>query len=363
MPKVFYDQRWCVQNGIGRFATELKARLENTYAIAMRDVELKHSPTDPLDPFRLARFLKSNQASLFISPGFNVPVGSPCQTVATIHDLIHVQFAGEQSLAKSVYYRYLQRPVIRRSPMTLTVSEFSRQQILNWYRLPDSRVVSVGNGISDAFTPDGSKRVSTEPYFVYVGNTKPHKNLPALLDAFETVANSSDASLLMVVKSDHWLKSELEERRLVKRVKVVSGVDDETLASFYRGAVAAILPSHFEGFGLPLVEAMACGCPVLGANVTSIPEVMGEAGISFSPNDPAAISKIMLDLLSNQPLRQQLAEQGLTRAKDFSWDQVAQLAFDAISPILCQKRFTEKPQSKKSAPANRSAEKQFFKAG
>ncbi|KAA1262403.1 Glycogen synthase [Rubripirellula obstinata] len=334
MPRVFYDQRWCVQNGIGRFATELKSRLENEHALDLRDVELSHPPTHPLDSIRLSRYLFCNKASLFISPGFNVPIWSRCPVVATVHDLIHVQFAGEQTLAKSLYYRFLQRPVIRRSPVTLTVSDFSRQQIVDWYGLAESKVVSVRNGISDAFKPDGPAHITESPYFVYVGNTKSHKNLPALLDAIQSVAKTTNANLLMVVKSDQWLQTQLQERGLTERVEVVSGVDDEKLASFYRGAVATILPSYFEGFGLPLVEAMACGCPVVGANVTSIPEVIGDAGLLFSPDDSAELAEIILGLLKDDQHCQALSCRGLRRAQDFSWDQVASLAYAAISPLL-----------------------------
>lgn len=334
MPNIFYDQRWCSQNGIGRFATELKARLEKKHSIRLRDIELSHSPTHPLDAFRLSRFLNSKQASMFISPGFNVPIWSGCPVVATVHDLIHVQYAGEQSLAKSLYYRFVQRPVIRRSPVTLTVSEFSRRQIVDWYGVSESQVVSVGNGISDAFKPAGPKRVADQPYFVYVGNTKPHKNIPTLLDALQTLADTTHAKLLMVVKSDVWLQTQIEERGLLQRIELISGVDDETLAKFYRGAVATVLPSHFEGFGLPLVEAMACGCPVIGANVTSIPEVMGDAGVMFCPDNPSELADIMLDLLGNSQRRDQLRECGMARAKDFSWDQVAQRAHAAIATVI-----------------------------
>jgi glycosyltransferase involved in cell wall biosynthesis len=351
MTRIFYDQRWCVQNGIGRFATELKSRLRDVYGISLRDVKLKHAPTHPLDALRLSWYLATQKASLFISPGFNVPIWSRCPVVATVHDLIHVRHKGEQTLAKSLYYRFLQRPVVRRSPVTLTVSEFSKSQILDWYDLPEWKVVSVQNGISNAFRKDGPTRSVDDPYFVYVGNTKPHKNLPALLDAFSSIAKTTRARLLMVVKSDPWLQHQLQERGLNERVDLVSGIDDETLATYYRGAVATILPSYFEGFGLPLVEAMACGCPVVGANVTSIPEVVGSAGILFSPENPSELAAIMMELLTDTHRCHQLSNQGITRAQDFSWDRVAESTFHAIKPLLGQANHAN-PDSRNNEPGD-----------
>ena len=336
MPAIFYDQRWCVQHGIGRFATELRKRLIESHAVPLRDVNLAHAPTDPLDAIRLSRFLRRNGASLFISPGFNVPLMPSCTVVATIHDLIHVHYKQERSLPKSLYYRLIQRPVIRRSPFTLTVSEFSRQQIIQWYGLAESSVVSIGNGISEAFMRIGVKHQRGRPYFMYVGNTKPHKNVSGLLDALMRLTHAVDAELVMIVKEDDWLKNEINSRSLAERITLLSGISDIQLATYYRGAVATVLPSHYEGFGLPLVESMACGCPVIGADTTSIPEVIKGAGELFDPDDSSELAERMLGLINSTSRRNLLGERGICRALDFSWDSVADKAVNALRPILDQ---------------------------
>ncbi len=132
MSRFFFDHRWCGTHGIGRFATEVRKRLTG-----FTDLALSGSPTHPLDALRVAFSLKRSRAKAYLSPGFNVPAGARCPVIATIHDLIHVHFADERTRAKLAYYRYIQRPIVRRSPLTLTVSQYSRQQIIEWYGVPE----------------------------------------------------------------------------------------------------------------------------------------------------------------------------------------------------------------------------------
>ena len=150
MPGFYFDHRWCAPHGIGRFATEIRSRLSG-----WNDLPMKGYPTHPLDAFKLARCLNRENATLFFSPGFNVPAWSKCPSICTVHDLIHVHYAHQRSSLTLAYYRMIQRPIVRRSPLTLTVSEFSRQQIIEWYNVPEERVVCVGNGVSNDFTPEG----------------------------------------------------------------------------------------------------------------------------------------------------------------------------------------------------------------
>jgi glycosyltransferase involved in cell wall biosynthesis len=331
MSNLFFDHRWCAPHGIGRFATEVRKRLTG-----FADLPLSGSPTSPLDALHLARGLRRAGAEGFFSPGFNVPLRSACPVVVTIHDLIHVHFAAERSPWKTAYYRLLQRPIVRQSPLTLTVSEYSRQQIVQWYDVPEDRVVCVGNGISDEFIPTGSSIDSEQPYFLYVGNVKPHKNVGALLTAFSRLNQTHDIRCKLVSPATRWLDGEIAKRHLQGAIDVVRDIDDKSLAEHYRGAVALVLPSHFEGFGLPLAEAMACGCPVVASNRTSIPEVVGPAGILFDPDDADSLSAAMSDVLGDPGLRERMIAQGLVRAQSFRWDAVAErirVALAAVFPV------------------------------
>lgn len=329
MSRFLYDQRWCGTHGIGRFASEVRKRLTG-----FADLALGGSPTHPLDALRVGFSLRQNRAKVFLTPGFNVPIAACCPVITTIHDLIHVHFADERTRAKLAYYRYVQRPVVRRSPVTLTVSEYSRQQIIEWYGVPESRVVCVGNGISDQFTESGEAVRSERPYFLYVGNTKPHKNVKTLLSAMSLLVQECDAELVLVAKNCRWLVEQTAAANLTSRVTTISNLDDRELASWYRGAAALVLPSHYEGFGLPILEAMACGCPVIGSNRTSIPEVLAGSGLLFEPSDDESLADKMRTLLADASRRAELRVQGLARSAAFTWDLVASRVRDSIAPHL-----------------------------
>lgn len=326
MSALYFDHRWGGAHGIGRFAIEVRRRLAG-----FTDLPLGGSPTHPADSIRLAQFLHRAHAKFFLSPGFNVPLWSRCQVIATIHDLIHVHFPMERTSAKLAYYRWIQRRMIRNAPVTLTVSEFSRRQIVEWYGVPEGRVVSVGNGVSEAFYQTTEPKQLARPYFLYVGNSKPHKNLGVLLDAMKRLSADHDVELVMVMHPDRSLQSEVVRRGLEGRLTIRGGMDDWELASWYRGAVALVLPSLYEGFGLPIVEAMASGCPVIGSDRTAIPEVIGNAGLIFNACDPSELECRMRQLLSDESLRGWLCGIGRLRADKFRWDSVASRIRNAIS--------------------------------
>ncbi|QDT06018.1 D-inositol 3-phosphate glycosyltransferase [Rubripirellula lacrimiformis] len=326
MPGLYFDQRWCAQHGIGRFATETRKHL-----VGWNDLPINGYPTNATDAWRLGRCLRREKATLFFSPGFNVPAFAKCRVVCTIHDLIHVHYRDKQSKLKLAYYKHLQRPVVRRSPLTLTVSEFSRQQIIQWYGLRDSQVVCVGNGVSDEFTPDGPRLDTDQRFLLYVGNTRPHKNVDVLLRALSRI--DSDLSLTMVMKPNDSIRRRIQQLGLAQRVRFRTGLSDAELAMHYRAAVATVLPSYFEGFGLPLVEAMACGCPVMGADRTSIPEVMGSAGLLFDPDDEESLVEQITRIESPSSDRQSKVALGLRQASRFRWADVAYRIDNALKNV------------------------------
>lgn len=329
MSELYFDHRWCAPHGIGRFATEVRQRL-----VGFADLPIGGSPTSPIDACTLARWLGRSGAKTFFTPGFNVPAWSKCNIVTTVHDLIHVHFRDEASVLKTAYYRYVQRPVIRRSPVTLTVSEFSRQQIIQWYGVDEDRVVVVGNGVSEDFTAEGPAAANDRPYFFYVGNAKPHKNVNALLHAFSMLSRTEDVALKLVMKPNDDLLGRVADLSIANRVEFLTGLSDSQLAALYRGASALVLPSYFEGFGLPIVEAMACGCPVIGANRTSIPEVAGKAGLLFEPDDHEQLADAMKRMLGESQERDTLVAHGTERAKEFQWAHVASKVQAALDPLI-----------------------------
>jgi glycosyltransferase involved in cell wall biosynthesis len=313
-----FDSRWEGQHGIGRFAEEIGRRLSGFTRIS-----LSGSPSDAIDCVRLTQHLRSHKPQLYLSPGYNVPLGSPCPFVVTVHDLNHFAIRENSGFLKRFYYANVLKPALHRARAVLTVSDFSRDSICRWAGLSHSRVWNVGNGVSHVFVPAVSAPTATfRPYFLYVGNHKPHKNFIRLLQAFAR-SGLEDHFLVSTGTSTAALQQHIASWNLIGRVTFTGPISDEHLAFLYQGATALVLVSLYEGFGLPLVEAMSCGTPVITSNVASMPEVAGDAGLLVSPLDIGAISDALVRLATDLDLRQTLRSRGLERARLYSWDATA----------------------------------------
>jgi glycosyltransferase involved in cell wall biosynthesis len=322
-----FDARWDGPHGIGRFSLEVGRRLGG-----FERISLSGSPADALDPLRLALYLRSAKPELFVSPGYNPPLGAPCRFVFCVHDLNHLVRSENSSTLKRAYYRHVIRPALYRAQVVLTVSEFTRRSICEWATLPESRVRNVGNGVSDAFIPAGPPHARWDrPYFLYVGNHKPHKNFDRLLEAFALSRVQDDFLLVGTGTPTDESRRRVQDLRLEDRVSFVGEVSDHELASLYRGATALALVSLYEGFGLPLIEAMSCGTPVITSNVAAMPEVVGDAAIQVDPLDVGAIAESLAKVASDSQLRQNLRARGLERAQLYSWDITASRFTEAIS--------------------------------
>jgi glycosyltransferase involved in cell wall biosynthesis len=325
-----FDGRWDGPHGIGRFAREVGRRLGG-----FERISLSGRPSDAIDPLRLALYLRSAKPKLFVSPGYNAPLGAPCPFVFCVHDLNHLVMSENSNALKRAYYRLIMKPALHRARTVLTVSEFARRSICEWAELPESRVRNVGNGISDAFVPAALRQDDgKQPYFLYVGNHKPHKNFDRLLEAFALSKVRNDFLLMSTGSPTERLSRRMDELKLEGRVKFAGEVSDNELASLYRGATALVLVSLYEGFGLPLIEAMSCGTPVITSNVASMPEVAGNAAIQVNPLDVAAIAESMTQLASDSDLRQRLRMLGIERSRLYSWDITASRVAAAVSACV-----------------------------
>jgi len=300
---IHYDPRWSGPHGIGRFSDEVTARLPGAQPLRIGARRLSL-----LDPLATTIAVSGLRSGVYFTPGFNPPLRSPVPFVFCIHDLIHLRFAGESSALRRAYYGLVVGPAARRAARVLTVSEYSRREILEWTGLSSERVEVVGNGVSSAFRPDGPRHQPGYPYFLHVGRRALHKNVDRLVAAHAASRCGRDVRLLFTEQ-----------------------LDDAQLAAHYRGAVALVFPSLYEGFGLPVVEAMACGTPVLTSNLTALPETVGEGNALFV--DPLSVEAITagLDRLADDAaLRADLRQRGLTRAAAFSWDRVAEKVGNAL---------------------------------
>lgn len=312
------DYRWIGPHGIGRFASEVLNRLP-----AINPVPALGKPLHPLDPMLLSWILWRLRPQVYFSPGFNPPLRSPVPMVFTIHDLIHLCLPGEISLAKQLYYRHVVRPAAHQAYRVLTVSTYAQQAILDWTGLPNERVVVVGNGVGSVFCPSGVQYAPGYPYIFYAGNRKPHKNLTRLLQGFARSGLSRDVRLILTGTPEATVSQQIRALKLQDRVVYAGQLTDSELAAHYRGAMALVYPSLYEGFGLPPLEAMACGTPIMTSNRTALPEVVGDAALLIDPYDVEAIAWGIQCVVQDSTLRQALRHKGLERAQQFTWDQTA----------------------------------------
>lgn len=315
---IYADQRWIGNHGIGRFARHVLAGLN------YRPVSLAGNPADPFDSWVLAQALRSLDGhDFFFSPGYNTPLFCEAPFAFVIHDLSHIHCPENSSLFIRIYYATVMKRACCRAARILTVSEFTRQEILEWSGLPSERVVNVGCGVDEKYKPGEQSYGLPFPYLLCVSNRKRHKNEFRLIEAFAKASMGSEVHLVLTGEPTLELAKQIAANKMSSRVDFVGLVPDSKLPALYGGAEAMVFPSLYEGFGLPVLEAMACGTPVVTANTTAMPEVAGGAALLVSPTSVEQIAIGIERILSDKALRQELKHRGLRRAKEFSWERTA----------------------------------------
>jgi glycosyltransferase involved in cell wall biosynthesis len=280
--------------------------------------------------------LRREGVTLFHAPHYVLPPLVHCPSVVTIHDCIHLMFPqylpNRTALA---YARTSLRLAARRATRVLTVSESSKRDILRFVDTDPGKVDVIYNAYDERFgvaPPEEDVESVREryqlhdPFVLYAGNVKPHKNLERLIEAFHLVRQRGHDRLKLVLIGDQIskyaaLRRAVHRYQLHKYVRFVGYLPEDTLAVMYRLASVFAFPSLYEGFGLPPLEAMASGTPVVTSNVSSLPEVAGDAAVLVDPYRPEAIADGIHRILSDDALRDQLRVKGPLRAQQFSWAQ------------------------------------------
>jgi glycosyltransferase involved in cell wall biosynthesis len=270
---------------------------------------------------------------------FELPAFAGCPLVATVHDLIPLRCPGAVSRQYRLLFRVLIARALRAARLVMTDAEYTRREILERFPVAPNQVVTVPLAAGPAFTPDpdpaGRRRVCARHglegrYLLFVSVFEPRKNIPLLVDAFEIFRREyphGQAFQLALAGGAGWRGAEIAEsvrrRGLEPAVRLLGYVPDEDLPWLYRGAELAVAPSQYEGFGLSALEAMACGTPVLAADASSLPEVVGGAGELFAPGDSALLARRIAEITAAPERCAAMRERGLARAADFSWDRTA----------------------------------------
>ena len=297
--------------------------------------------------------LLREKPDVFHAPHYILPTGVRAKSVVTIHDCIHLMFPQylPNRIAKT-YARMAMWSAARRSHCILTVSQASKRDILHFFAVPPEKIEVIYNAIDDGFWVEPNEeavarvreRYQLDQRFVlYVGNIKPHKNLVRLIEAFAALRHGEFEDLKLLIIGDEIsklpaLRRAVHSLKLHKHVRFLGYQPDDTLAILYRLASLFVFPSLYEGFGLPPLEAMASGTPVVTSNVSSLPEVTGDAAVLVDPHDVASIEHGMRRVLTDQTLAAEMRRRGLIRAREFSWERSVARTLGVYQKVGCASR-------------------------
>ena len=266
-------------------------------------------------------------------------------TVLTIHDLIPQLLPEHHKPLNRWYLNWTMPLYCRRADHIIAVSEATRRDLLATYRLSPEKVTVIHEAASPRFRPQtesAHERIRgmyglPEEYLLYVGTIEPRKNLERLLEAWTPLRQSGECPPLVIVGKRGWLSDSfyaaLEASPVREDIVLTGYVQDADLPVIYSAATAFVWPSLYEGFGLPPLEAMACGTSVVCADASSMPEVVGDAALLFDPQDAASLQAQMRRIVSDGDLRQSLVERGLRQACHFSWSDTARKTLEVYETV------------------------------
>jgi len=323
------------ESGLDKYSQEIAKRLDVKKVESRRYLSL-------IEAYRLSRIVQ----------GLNDIVHLPNQDFAryalflkkpfivTVHDLVRSCFGfAKETITERILLK-LDRRYIKRASHIIAVSQNTRNDLIRYLKIPDDRISVVYNGVDHSIFKPYSIKLYNRPYILYVGSERPRKNLGRLFEAF-TKLKAEFPGLKLVkagppgrykrFRKDTMRKS---DRLGISRDIILADYTSELdLAHYYSSAALLAYPSLYEGFGLPPLEAMACGCPVVTSNVSSLPEVVGEAGIMVDPYDTDSLAQAMRRVLTDDKLREDMIRKGLEQAKRFSWEKAAKQTVEVYEKV------------------------------
>lgn len=360
--KIVIDCRMWNESGVGRYIRNLVVNLQvldskNEYFLILlkKDIlglELKKNFHKVVGDFkwygvteqiRLPRILRLINADLVHFPHFNVPIFYWGKFVVTIHDLIHQHFQMRRSTThdpltykiKHFGYTTVFKNAIRKSKEILVPSNYVKDLLINEWDVEGKKVVVTPEAVDhklytivNSLSQNKAKRILEKfgvmsAYVFYLGNAHPHKNVEGLIRVFLILKKNYKELQLVLSGSDHYFWQKIKNKYQNKGIIYTGYVTDQELVTIYKNAKCFVMPSFEEGFGIPILEAMALGCPVVSSNTASLPEVGGDAVLYFNPKDQGDMVEKINMVLKSEKLRKDLIEKGMERVGLFSWEELA----------------------------------------
>lgn len=371
--RIVIDGRFWAQSGIGRYIRNLVSELQkidgsdrpggkNEYYILFLENDFKtikftnqnfHKILANFkwygfgEQVKLLKVLNDLKPDLVHFPHFNVPILYKGKYIVTIHDLIHQHYQTRETSTlnpllhtlKKIGYKKVFSSAVKKAAKIITPSKFVKDQLKLEWKIDSKKIIVTYEGVDEEvlksikesrdedFHMVRKKFGITQPYLFYVGNAQPHKNIMKLVEAYKILKENND-NLSLVLSGPHhyfWEKIKRDVEKLDVRDVIFTGlVSDEELVALYKNAQCFVMPSLEEGFGIPILEAMAVGCPVASSNTASLPEVGVDGATYFNPEDENDMAEKINMVLADQKLRKNLITKGEQRYKQFSWQKMAQ---------------------------------------
>ncbi|MBD2411633.1 mannosyltransferase [Nostoc calcicola FACHB-389] len=282
--------------------------------------------------FQLPKIYQELKSQLLFSPIPEAPINTSCRFVITIHDLIPLRFSQRFS-PLTIYHRYYVPQILKQAEHIICNSQATAKDITDFYQIPVSKISPIP--LAYDRTHFRFLNLPTCNYFLYIGRQNTYKNLHRLITAFAALPNSGDYELWLAGPSDRrytpTLTAQVAQLGITNQVKFLDYVPDSELPKIINQAIALVFPSLWEGFGLPVLEAMACGTPVITSNLSSLPEVAGDAAILIDPYNTREITEAMEAIATDSALRSRLSNQGITHSQQFSWEKTGQATAEVLS--------------------------------
>ncbi len=337
MKRIGIDVRMAKHSGIGRYIRGFTSHLNFTYPnhqyffIGRTEFQKPYYSNKNFVALDAPIYSLSEQALLPLKakscdglhiPHYNIPIFWHKKLIVTIHDLIHLEFAQDLNPAAQVYSRMMLPLAIQKADAIVCVSHKTKLDLIEKLKAPEHKITVIHHGVDPVFYTERKKTGGT--YFLYVGLIKSHKNLGILIKALIQLRKKSklDLKLRIVGKPDLKQKIVQEWLNIISNepsIALTTDVNDEELHRLYANAAALVFPSLYEGFGFPILEAMASQTPIIAAQASSLPEVAGNAALYFDPHSESELVSCMEKILGDSTIRDQLVQNGTERVKQFTW--------------------------------------------
>lgn len=299
------------------------------------------------EQFVLPALVRRAGVDLLHSLHYTRPVALPCSSVVTFHDMTFFLYPQLHTRSKRFFFPIVIRVSARKADALIAISESTRQDSIRLLNIPPQQITTTQLGVTKDFRPVSDPVIRAEvrqkyklpeEYILYVGLVEPRKNLPLLIKSFKALVERGVHHQLVIVGRFGWMYQEvlqqIEALGVKEKVHFTGYLPSQDLPMVYNLASVFVYPTLYEGFGLPALEAMACGTPVITSEISSLPEIVGDAGLLVPPGDERALSEAIFETLSSHTLQKQLAMKGIQRASQFTWERTAQETLHVYESVL-----------------------------